>query len=75
VALTDISIRIFTRGRFEMLRQLYKDGELSRKEFLDYLPAHIPHSMIDSHGYLSPANPAPFEIPEPIESRFEILEL
>jgi hypothetical protein len=75
VALIDTNRNPFTQSYLEMIRQRYEDGEISRKEFLDYLPAYVNSDMIDERGYLTPANPAPFEIPEPIFSRFDILDL
>jgi hypothetical protein len=74
VALIDIKYGQMTFAQFEALRELYNNDEISRKEFLYCFPAHM-NPMIDSHGYLTPTNPAPFEISEPINSRFDILDL
>ena len=75
MALTDINNGYFTKAQYEMFRLLYQNGEMSRKEFLDYLPAYVDSSMIDEKGYIIPATPASIEIPEPINNRFEILDL
>lgn len=65
----------FNHAHYETIRKQFEEGIFSREEFLAYLPAHIDPDMIDEKGYLIPAVSAPIEIPEPINNRFEILDL
>lgn len=62
----------FTNAQYEFLRDQFEKGIISREEFLGYLPAHIHPEWIDCGGYLIPV---PVDIPEPVLSRFDILDL
>jgi hypothetical protein len=75
VALIDIEKAYLTNEQFNAIRDLYQNAIISREEFLNYLPAGYDPALIDFKGYFIPAIPAPPEIPESIDSRFEILDL
>lgn len=61
-----------TNAQYELVRDQFEKGMISREEFRSYLPAGINPEWIECGGYLIPV---PVDIPEPIFSRFDILDL
>ncbi len=59
----------FTRGDLEALYSLFKNGIISRKDFVEMLPVTIDQvdysTFLVQHGIIE----------EPIDNRFEILDL